>query len=37
MYFLVGLMTLSVLGLIALGIYFELRPSLPRMSAPGAI
>jgi V/A-type H+-transporting ATPase subunit K len=30
MYWLVGLMTLSLLGLIAAGIYFEMRPELPR-------
>ncbi len=34
MYFLVGLMTLSVLGLVGLGIYFEMRPVLPQMQTP---
>ena len=34
MYWLVGLMTLSVVGIVALGLYFELRPLPARVQAP---
>lgn len=35
MYWLVGLITLSLVGIIALGIYFEIRPLPRRRPAPG--